>query len=78
MLNRIQLEAISPAYGSEVCLLIGRFGNRSGDRFYSEFHRALNVDHNAYMNYLARLYDPEIMCLRIFSKSIRSCRRSPI
>ena len=35
-------------------------GTRKGDRFYCDSGVVLQADHNAAVNVLARLYDPEI------------------
>jgi transposase len=40
--------------------LCGCFGVRKGDIFYCEVHGEMEADHNAALNYLARMDDPEI------------------
>jgi len=60
LLNGIQQVVVNPAYGSQVCHLCRRFGVRRGDKFYCEIHGVLDADHNAALNYLARMSDTEI------------------
>src|SRR3990172_12475140 len=60
LLNGIQQVVVNPAYGSQVCHLCRRFGVRRGDKFYCEIHGVLDADHNAALNYLARMPDTEI------------------
>ena len=60
MLNGVQQVVVNSAYGSQVCHLCGRFGIRNGDKFYCEVHGVLDADHNAALNYLARMSDPDI------------------
>lgn len=60
MLNGVQQVVVNPAYGSQVCHLCGCFGIRRGDKFYCEIHGELDADHNAALNYLARMSDSEI------------------
>ena len=60
MLNGVQQVVVNSAYGSQICHLCGRFGVRNGDKFYCEVHGVLDADHNAALNYLARMSDPDI------------------
>lgn len=60
MLNGVQQVVVNSAYGSQVCHICGRFGDRRDDRFYCEVHGEIYADHNAAVNYLIRLNDPEI------------------
>ena len=60
MLNGVQQVVVNAAYGSQVCYLCGCFGIRRGDKFYCETHGELDADHNAALNYLNRMHDPDI------------------
>jgi hypothetical protein len=60
MLNGVQQVVVNAAYGSQVCHLCGHFGVRRGDKFHCGNHGVLDADHNAAVNYLARMSDHEI------------------
>ena len=59
-LNGVKLETVNAAYTSQVCHICGRFGKRTGDRFYCAEHGEMDADYNASLNILARYFDTEI------------------
>lgn len=59
-LNGVQVEAVNPAYTSQVCHLCGSFGFRRGDKFHCALHGVADADYNASANLLARRLDPDI------------------
>jgi hypothetical protein len=73
---------IQAAYTSQICSKCGCFGKRTGDKFHcaSGCRAVMQADHNAAVNVLARLHDPEIHRWLPFAKVkqilLKRCRRS--